>query len=133
MVARFGGDLSSIERYLLDVVSDVARRDLGQDWGPWRVRDSRDGSGLRVDVTFEDSGVALELTSLQDSEWLAANSVARKFERELTVFARERRLHGWVLGVSGSARLKDIAARGHASDGVGCGNQADELQVRRPV
>jgi hypothetical protein len=93
-----------------NVVTDVARHHLARDWGKWCERDGRDGSGLRVDVTFEDCGIALELTSLQDSVWLAANSAARKLERQLTTFARDRSLQGWVVAVSSTARLMDIAA-----------------------
>jgi len=94
---------------LIAVVTDVVSRDLQDDWGSWRERDGRDESGLRVDVTFEACNIALELTSLQDPELLAAGDAAGKVECQLTAFVRERRLTGWVVEVSSHASLKRIA------------------------
>jgi hypothetical protein len=60
VVERPGSEFNPSERYLIDAVTDVAHHHLGRDWGKWCERDGRDGSGLRVDVTFEDCGIALE-------------------------------------------------------------------------
>jgi len=105
---RPDSELSPTERYLIAVVTDVARRDLGQEWGPWCERDARDESGLRVDVTFEGSSIALELTSLHDPEWRNASATARKIEERLTAFAHGRKLGSWVVTVPSDARLNDI-------------------------
>jgi hypothetical protein len=102
--------LSPTERYLIEVVTGVARRDLGQDWGLWCERDARDESGLRVDVTFEDRSIALELTSLHDPEWRNASATARKMEARLTSFAQQSGLGGWVITARSDANLNDIEA-----------------------
>jgi len=80
--------LHPVEQYLVDVVTDVARTDLGIDWGPWCRRDARDDSGLRVDLTFEPSNIALELTSLQDGDWNAVVHPARSSPEAIVWFAR---------------------------------------------
>lgn len=108
-MAHPSDSLSPTEQYLVEVVTDVAARDLGENWGPWRRRDAQDDSGLRVDLTFDASIIALELTALHDAEWNAAGSAAAKLEEELTAFVRERGLPGWIVGVSSTARLRELA------------------------
>jgi hypothetical protein len=108
-MAHRSDSLSPTEQYLVEVVTDVAARDLGEDWGPWRRRDAQDDSGLRVDLTFDASNIALELTALHDADWNAAGSEAAKLEKELSAFVRERGLPGWIVGVSSTTRLKELA------------------------
>src|SRR5205085_4548835 len=96
--------LSPVEEYTASAVEAA----VGGDWCRRRVRDARDGSGVRVDLTYEDAGVALELTSLNDPEWNAAGSEVAKLEARLTERARREGWGGWVLSVAMPLRLRDL-------------------------
>lgn len=96
--------LSRIEDYTATAVEDA----FGARWGGRTVRDARDGSGLRVDLTYEDAGVALELTSLTDEKMTAASSEVVKLEARLTDRARREGWGGWLLGISMPSRIRDI-------------------------
>ena len=100
--------LDPLELFVAEIIEDVLRRDFERDPGERTVRDARDGSHLRVDATYEGVGIALEITSLQDSSLNAAAAEVRKIERRLTAFAREHDLGGWTVGVIASADLPAI-------------------------
>lgn len=96
--------LSPVEDYTASAVEGT----VGGAWGQRTVRDARDASGLRVDLTYDDARVALELTSLNDSEWSAASSEVVKLETRLTERARRDGWGGWVLGIAMPARLREL-------------------------
>lgn len=98
--------LSSVEDYAASAVEGF----VGGTWGERTVRDARDGFGLRVDLTYDDAGVALELTSLTDGQWSAAGSEVVKLETRLTERARREGWGGWVLGIAMPARLRELEA-----------------------
>lgn len=104
-----GGREDPVERLTRNAVVDVVRRDLGIDWGPPHRRDACDDSGLRVDYTFDEANVALEVTSVPNQSWRAIQPEIDKLEEDLTAFARDRRLGGWVIAVFTTADMRAIS------------------------
>lgn len=91
-----------------DYTAKAVEHAVGGAWGERTVRDARDDSGLRVDVTYDTGAIALELTSLNDAEWNAAGSEVAKLENRLTERARREGWGGWVLGIAMPSRIREL-------------------------
>lgn len=84
---------------------------LGRGLGKRTVRDSRDGSGLLVDFTYEEStpAVALEVTGLhvvQERE--LAGAIHKHLEPGLSAVAAKEHLGGWVVTLDAHAKVKEL-------------------------
>lgn len=92
----------ALESPLADAVEAVARRDLAIELGARTVRDARDGSGLSVDFTYEESGHALEVTTIPDDDAAVLREIVNLRDR------LSREVAGWLVVVSASAHLKSL-------------------------
>jgi hypothetical protein len=111
---RASGSITSVtdptlhpdEAFLLAAIAS-AMREEGRVLGPVTVRDGRRGD-LRIDVTFDADGVAIELTTITDAEWAAGTAEAAKLADRLAEYARKETLGGWFIGLSASTDMRSI-------------------------
>src|SRR5437868_4578256 len=72
-------------------------------------RDARDGSGIRVDFTYDGCSppFALEITSVQDESFPEAHSAALRLAEDLTAQAGRESLTHYEVTIRSSARVRD--------------------------
>lgn len=101
---------SELEEFVAGVVEGLCERDLGNPLGPRTRRDARDGSGLRVDFTYDasDPPGALEVTSLRREDLMSAHDAAVALDAALSEVADREDLGSWLVGVTSDARIKDL-------------------------
>jgi hypothetical protein len=92
-------------------IADAVETALGKETrvlGRRTHRDARDGSGIRVDFTYDSCSppVALEVTSVQDESFLEAHSAARRLAEDLTAHAGLEGLTHYRVTIRSSAFVK---------------------------
>ena len=82
----------------------------GRDLGARKPRDARDGSGLRVDFTYDVATppVAMEITALVEPDVKALGSELLKLETELREIVSSEELGAWLLGIRVGASVRRL-------------------------
>jgi hypothetical protein len=95
-----------VAEYIEEEVARYDRRDLG----PRTRRDGRDGSGLRVDFTYDAAvpPVAMEITALVDPDVRELGAELLKFEAELREIVTSENLGAWLVGVRVGTSLRGL-------------------------
>lgn len=96
-----------------EVVEQLAPKILGRSLGRRTERDGRDGSGLRVDFTYDECApsAALEITGIhapQDRQlW---GEIDKRLEPQLTRLAEEENLGSWLIVLDATANVRRLLA-----------------------
>jgi hypothetical protein len=82
----------------------------GRNLGARKRRDGQDGSGLRVDFTYDGATppVAIEITALADPSVMALGSELLKLETKLHEIVSSEELGAWLLGIRVGANIRDL-------------------------
>lgn len=91
------------------IEEEVARYD-GRNLGIRTRRDGRDGSGLRVDFTYDVATppVAMEITALVEPDVRALGSELLKLEAELQKIVSSEELGAWRLGIRVGSNVRNL-------------------------
>jgi hypothetical protein len=83
----------------------------GRNLGARKRQDGRDGSGLRVDFTYDGATppVAIEITALADPSVMALGSELLKLETKLHEIVSSEELGAWLLGIRAGTRVNDLS------------------------
>ena len=109
-VTRLSGPTApEAEEQVAEYIEEVARYDR-RDLGPRTRRDGRDGSGLRVDFTYDAAvpPVAMEITALVDPDVMELGAELLKFEAELREIVTSENLGAWLVGVWVGTSLRGL-------------------------
>ena len=82
----------------------------GRNLGARKRRDGRDGSGLRVDFTYDVATppVAIEITALVEPSVMALGTELLKLETKLQEIVSSEELGAWLLGIRVGANIRDL-------------------------
>lgn len=82
----------------------------GRNLGVRKRRDGRDGSGLRVDFTYDVATppAAIEITALVEPSVMALGTELLKLETELQEIVSSEELGAWLLGIRVGANIRDL-------------------------
>lgn len=97
----------NFEDQAADIVESTLAHEESRGLGRRRRRDAQDGSGIRVDFTYDQAvpPVALEVTTLQDDSFLSAGSAAQKLADRLSDVAKEEQLTPFAFTISERADM----------------------------
>jgi hypothetical protein len=113
-VTRLSGPPDSesdeVEEQVAECIEEQVAQNDRRDLGVRQRRDARDGSGLRVDFTYDAATppVAMEITALVESAILKLHAALLKFEAELRAIVRSDGLGAWLVGIRVGANLRDL-------------------------
>ncbi len=104
--------LTPTEETLARIVEVVLDRDEGRNLGSRTIHDFNDGDQLAIDLTYDRAvpPVALELTTVQDDDFLATSSYTRGVSERLSSVAESERLGAWEVTVSEDGDLSTMEA-----------------------
>jgi hypothetical protein len=113
-VTRLSGPPDSESGEVEEQVAECIEQEVAQndrrDLGVRKRRDDRDGSGLRVDFTYDAAvpPVAMEITPLVNSDVWKLDDALLKLEAELRELVRSEGLGAWLVGVRVGASVRDL-------------------------
>ena len=113
-VTRLSGPPDSesdeVEEQVAECIEEQVAQNDRRDLGVRQRRDARDGSGLRVDFTYDAVAppVAMEITALVESAIWKLDAALLKLEAELRAIVRSEGLGAWLVGIRVGANLRHL-------------------------
>lgn len=113
-VTRLSGPPDSesdeVEEQVAECIEEQVAQNDRRDLGVRQRRDAQDGSGLRVDFTYDAAAppVAMEITALVEPDVRALDAALLKLEAELRAIVRSDGLGAWLVGIRVGANLRHL-------------------------